>query len=139
MGEGGDQSRPLLHGAKASLCARNGDTIGHFHAQRRPSEQGVERWTESLAPIRQRIFDLGRHLMVNDPPHHTVGFHLAKLLDQHLLGNSGNRPLQLREPQDLPPEQMEQDQELPPALEDLERLLHVPRGGDGGILRYLTF
>jgi hypothetical protein len=75
---------------------------------------------------------------VDDPSHHTVVFHLAKLLDQHLLGNSGNRPLQLREPQDLPTEQMEKDQELPPALEDLERLLHVPRGGDGSIVPYLT-
>ena len=26
---------------------------------------------------------------MDDPPHHTVVFHLAKLLDQHLLGNSG--------------------------------------------------
>jgi len=54
-------------------------------------------------------------------------------LDQHLLGDSGNGPLQLGEPQDLPTEQMKKDQELPPALEDLECLLHVPRGGDGRI------
>jgi hypothetical protein len=65
-----------------------------------------ECWTQSLAPIGQRVFDLGRHLRVDDPPHHPVVFHLAKLLDQHLLGNRGNRPLQLREPQDLPTEQM---------------------------------
>jgi len=70
---------------------------------------------------------------MDDPPHHPVVFHLAKLLDQHFLGNSGNRPPQLREPQDLLTEQMEKDQELPAALEDLERLLHVPRGGEGRI------
>src|SRR5438046_10698737 len=68
--------------------------------------------------------------MMDDPPHHPVVFHLAKLLDQHFLGSSGNRPPQLREPQDLLTEQMEKDQELPAALEDFERLLHVPRGGE---------
>ena len=114
------------------------DTVGYLLAQRRPFQQGVECWTESLAPIGQPVFDLGRHLMVDDSPHHAVVFHLAKLLDQHLLGNCGNGPLQLRESQDVPAEQMEEDQELPPALEDLERLLHVPRGGDGRILPHLT-
>jgi len=58
---------------------------GGLLAERRPFQQGVECWTESLAPSGQRVFDLGRHLMVDDPPHHPVVLHLAKLLDQHLL------------------------------------------------------
>src|SRR5438046_1301489 len=74
--------------------------------------------------------------MMDDPPHHPVVFHLAKLLDQHFLGNSGNRPPQLREPQDLLTEQMEKDQELPAALEDLERLLHVPARRRGAYTSY---
>src|SRR6266478_3815296 len=76
--------------------------------------------------------------MVDDPPDHAVVFHLAKLLDQHLLGNRRNSPLQLREAQDLPAEEMEQDEELPSSFEHFERLLHVLRGGDGRIFLALT-
>src|ERR1700756_4038575 len=76
--------------------------------------------------------------MVNEPPHHAVVFHLAKLLDQHLLGNRRNSPLQLREAQALPAEEMEQDEELPSSFEHFERPLHILRGGDGRVFLPLT-
>src|SRR6202795_539363 len=76
--------------------------------------------------------------MVYDPPHHAVVFHLAKLLDQHLLGNRRNSPLQLGEAQDLPAEEMEQDEELPSSFEHFERLLHTLRGSDGRVFLALT-
>ena len=51
--------------------------------------------------------------MVDDPPDDAIIFHLAELLDQHLLGNRGDRPLKLGETKDLPAEQMEENEELP--------------------------
>jgi len=47
--------------------------------------------------------------MVDDPPY-MPSFPSGELLDQHLLGNRRNSPLQLREAQDLPAEEMEQDE-----------------------------
>jgi hypothetical protein len=46
-----------------------------------------------------------------------IRFHAFELLSQHLLGNIGNRPLQVRKPQDLAAEQMKENNQLPPALE----------------------
>jgi hypothetical protein len=56
-------------------------------------------------------------------------FHLAKLLDQHLLGNRRSSSLRLREAQDLAAEEMEQDEELSSSFEHFERLLHILSGG----------
>src|ERR1700739_3504842 len=76
--------------------------------------------------------------MMDDPPNHAVVFHLAKLLDQHLLGNRRNSPLQLREAKDLPAEEVEKDDELPSSFEHLERPLHILSGGDGRVFLALT-
>src|SRR6202162_5810077 len=89
--------------------ARSVGPFGHFLAQRCPFQQSVERRAESLTPVRETVLHLRRHLMVDDPSDHAVVFHLSKLLDQHLLGNRRNSPLQLREAQDLPAEEVEQD------------------------------
>ena len=86
---GGGDRKPRPERASRSeiiTVARTARGIcGGLLAERRPFQQGVECWTERLAPRGQRVFDLGRHLMVDDPPHHPVVLHLAKLLDQHLL------------------------------------------------------
>ena len=76
--------------------------------------------------------------MVDNPTDHAVVFHLPKLLDQHLLGNRRNSSLQLREAQDLPAKQMEQDEELPSSFEHFERLLYILRGSDGRVFLALT-
>ena len=39
--------------------------------------------------------------MVNNSPYDAVRFHLAKLLNQHLLGNRGDGALQLGETENL--------------------------------------
>jgi hypothetical protein len=41
------------------------------------------------------ISDLGWNLVMDDSSDDPIGFHLAKLLDKHLLGNCGNRSFQL--------------------------------------------
>jgi hypothetical protein len=76
--------------------------------------------------------------MMDDPPNHAIVFHLTKLLDQHLLGNRRNSPLQLREAKNLPAEEVEKDEELPSSFEHFERLIHILRGGDGRVLLVLT-
>jgi len=79
--------RPFASTAlKQSVCG-----IGHLFAQRGPFEQGVERWAQRLSPLRQAVLHLRRNLVMDDPADDSVSFHLAKLLDEHLLGNGGNR------------------------------------------------
>src|SRR5712664_3494148 len=71
--------------------------VSHFLAQCRPFQQGVERRAQCLSPLRQAILDLGWNLMMDDSSDDPIGFHLAKLLDEHFLRNRGNRPFQVRE------------------------------------------
>jgi hypothetical protein len=66
--------------------------------------------------------------MVNHATNDAVAFHLTELLDEHLLGDPGDRALELGEAQDMTTEEPEQDDELPSALEELQSLLHVVRG-----------
>jgi hypothetical protein len=65
-------------------------------------------------------------------------FHLAKLLDQHFLGNRRSSSLRLREAQDLAAEEMEQDEELSSSFEHFERLLHILSGGEERVFLPLT-
>ena len=51
--------------------------------------------------------------MMDDSSHDPIGFHPAKLLDEHLLRNFGNRSLQIREAEHVAVEEMKQDQQLP--------------------------
>jgi len=44
--------------------------------------------------------------MVNDAPDDSIGLHLAKLLNKHLLRNRGDRPLQVGEAQHLSTKEM---------------------------------
>src|SRR5437867_10599140 len=79
--------RPFASTAlKQSVCG-----IGHSFAQRGPFEQGVEHRAQRLSPLRQTVLHLRRNLVMNDPADDYVDCRLAKLLDEHLLGNGGNR------------------------------------------------
>src|SRR3989441_12515590 len=75
---------------------------------------------------------------MNDPADGAVPLHLPQLLDQHLLGDCWNCPLQLRKPQQLPAEQMEEDHQLPATFEDLQRPFDTARGHGGRALCTLT-
>ena len=54
-----------------------------------------------------------------------IGFHLAKLLDEHLLRNRRDRTFQIREAQHVSTEEVKQDNQLPATLENLEGILHT--------------
>src|SRR3546814_19484760 len=56
-----------------------------------PCQQGVQCRAKRLPPVREAVFHLGWHLIMDDPAHDTVFLHLAQLLDQHLLRDGGNR------------------------------------------------
>jgi len=107
-------------------------------AHLRPFEQCVERRAQRLAPSREAILHLRRHLVVDDSSHDSVGFQLAELLHEHLLRDRRYRTLQVGEAQNLAAEQMEQDQQLPPALDELERLLDAVRRGKWSVFVTLT-
>ena len=72
-----------------------------------PLQQGIESRAQRLSPFRQAVLDFWRYLVVHEPPNDSIFFHLAKLLDQHFLRDSWNRPLKIGKPQHLPSEQME--------------------------------
>ena len=76
---------------------------------------------------------------MNDASHDRVGFHLAKLLDEHLLGDGRDRTFEIREPQYLTPEEVKEDHELPAPLEYLERLLNASRCRSWSYILVLTF
>ena len=61
--------------------------------------------------------------MTDDSSNDAIDLHLAKLLDEHFLRDRGNRPLQLREAEQLAAEEMKQDQQLPATLQDPEGVL----------------
>ena len=105
----------------------------------RPFQEGIERWAQSLPPIRQAVLDLRRHLMVDDPPHDPVVLHLAKLLDQHLLRDRGYRPFQIGKSKHVSTEQVKEDHELPAAFQKFERLLDSAGSGDRRIPTILTW
>ena len=66
--------------------------------------------------------------MMDDSSDDPIGFHLAKLLDEHFLRNRWDRPLEVREAQDLAAEEMKQDHELPASLQNLEGILDTSGG-----------
>src|SRR5689334_9862327 len=83
--------------------------LRHRFAQSRPFQQGIKCWTQGLTPLRQAVLNLGWNLVVDGAADDSVGFHLAKLLDEHLLGNGRDRPFQVGKAQDLAAEEMKQD------------------------------
>ena len=47
--------------------------------------------------------------MMDDTPNDAIFLHLTQLLDQHLLGDGRNCAFEIREPQQLASDQMEQN------------------------------
>lgn len=66
--------------------------------------------------------------MVNDAADDAIGLQLPQLLNEHLLRYAWYGTLKVREPQNLAPEEMEENDQLPSSLEQLEGLFH-PCGG----------
>src|ERR1700692_3776792 len=81
----------------------------------------------------------GWNLMMDDASHDPIGFHLAKLLNEHLLRNRGNGSLQIREAEHVAVEEMKQDQQLPASLQNLEGVLDTISGSRRGPWTDLTF
>ena len=77
--------------------------------------------------------------MMDDSSHDPIGFHPAKLLDEHLLRNFGNRSLQIREAEHVAVEEMKQDQQLPASFQNLEGALDTVSGSRRGPWGDLTF
>jgi hypothetical protein len=96
------------------------------------AEPTLERWAQRLSPLRQAVLHLRRNLVMDDPADDSVGFHLAKLLDEHLLGNGGNRSTQVREAQHVATEEMKQDHRFHRPSRIL-RASSTPRAAEVGI------
>jgi len=77
--------------------------------------------------------------MMHDSSDNTIGLHVAKLLDEHLLRNRGNRAFQIREAEHIAAEEMKQDQQLPAPFQDLEGVLDTLSGSRRGQWTDLTF
>jgi hypothetical protein len=60
--------------------------------------------------------------MVHDATDHAVLLHLPELPNEHLLRHVRTCTLEIRETQDAPAEEMEQDHELPPSFEQPQGL-----------------
>ena len=100
------------NGSSGRGCARR--------SRGRPFEQRVEGRAHRLAPFCQAVLNLGWHLRIDRTLDHPVALQLAQLLDQHLLRDTRDRPLQLGKAQYRAGEQLEDDHHLPPAFENLE-------------------
>jgi hypothetical protein len=66
---------------------------------------------------------------MNYSPQHAVTLKLPQLLRKHLLRDTGDGSLEIREPKHLAAEEMEQDHEVPSALEDADGPVDAGRGG----------
>lgn len=77
--------------------------------------------------------------MVDDAADDAIALHLTKLLDQHLLGDSGNSAFKIGEAHYPATEQVKQDHQLPPALQQLQGLLYALRGSLPRVGMGLTF
>jgi len=77
--------------------------------------------------------------MMNDSSHDSIGFHLAKLLDEHLLRNRGKCAFQVREAQHFAAKEMKQDQQFPATLQNPEDGLDALSGRSRRECIALTF
>jgi hypothetical protein len=101
---------PVLEGS-VSICPSL-----QIVPRRRPFQNRVERRAERLAPIGQTIFDLGRHLMMDDPAHDTIPLHLPELLDEHFLRDRWDRTLKIGKAPQRAVEEVKEDEKLPTPL-----------------------
>jgi hypothetical protein len=63
--------------------------------------------------------------MVNDAAHDPILLHLAKLLDEHFLGNSVDGSLQIGKTQNTSAKEVKENHQLPAPLKELERAFHT--------------
>lgn len=63
--------------------------------------------------------------MVNDSAHNAVLFHLAQLLNKHLLRHGWDSPFKVRETQNPATKKMEEDCEFPATLKQFQRLFYA--------------
>ena len=76
---------------------------------------------------------------MNEPPDDSVAFHLAKLLDEHLLRNGGYCASQIGKAENLAAEQMKQNHQFPAPLENLQRVFDASGGRRRREIGVLTF
>ena len=76
--------------------------------------------------------------MMDDPLDNAVAFQLPELLDQHLLGDRGYRPLKIGKAKHLLAEEMKENNQFPAAFQKLEGLLDAAGGGRGCMFVLLT-
>jgi hypothetical protein len=76
---------------------------------------------------------------MDEAPHEAIGFHLTQLLGEHLLGDGGDRALQIREAPHLAAEEMKQDHQFPAPLENPEHVLDAARSRRRRRIDLLTF
>lgn len=77
--------------------------------------------------------------MVNDAPHDAVIFQLPELLNEHLLRDTRNCPLQIGKAKNPAAEKMEQDHKFPSAFEKFQSLFDTFRRGIPRVSMFLTF
>ena len=77
--------------------------------------------------------------MVDDAPHDSIGLHLAKLLNKHLLRNRGDRPFQVREAQQPSIEELKQNEQLPATLKNLDGTFDAFSCGSRRVVGWITF
>src|SRR5260370_1127741 len=113
-----------------SICTRRRYGLGEdgngsdpLHVVLSPIANRPQRPLERSSILRERILHLGWHSWIHPAVHNAVRLELAQLLRQHLLGDPGDLPAQLRKaPGTLlqPPK----DQCLPLAAENIDGRLH---------------
>src|SRR5947207_2733706 len=97
-----------------------------------PSPELIDGGTQLEPPVRQAVLDAGWNLRVSRSSYGAVAFEFPQLLDEHLLGDSGDSALQMREPHHGADAQVNEDAQLPTPLDDLEGLLGLTEFLFGG-------
>src|SRR4051812_19622607 len=89
-----------------------------------PFAEGHQRLIERGAEIGQSIVDAGRNLLEVVPYHHLIALEIFQMLNQHLLADRADLPLELAEAPRRRA-QLVQDQGLPFAADDGQRRLEA--------------
>jgi len=103
-----------------------------------PFEKCVECRAKRTSPLGETVLHLRGHLRIDLPLDDPVALKFAQLLDQHLLRDLGNGPLELGEPQHWVREQVEEDHHFPAAFEHPEGALDAARRHVRSDVRKLT-
>src|SRR5687768_11336702 len=121
--------RPLALGRSRRRFNSTLPALEALHPLAAPVAQWSEGFIERATVLGERVFDLGWHLAEHLAMDEAILFHLAQLLDQHLLADAGQATPQLAEAADAVVVQLPQDQRFPFARH------HVHRGVDATDVR----